>query len=325
MEQLYAILGIPLGFLLTLIYNVVQNYGLALILLTVFARILMVPTTISQQKGMAKSQRLQPKIRRIQAKYAGNQQRIQQETQALYQREGQNPMNMGCLPMAIQMPLLFGMIGAIYYPLQYPLGIDKDVINVLVEAAKEFVPKLSTGTARSVGLQGQFYVMDHIKELAYLVPEKISQVDYDAILNFRFSFLGLPLGARPDWGSLAARDYQALKLWLVPLSSFATSMASSTFSFLKQRKNMPQAPQSSGMMGCMSFGMPLFSLLITFQFPVGIGVYWTVGNIIAFIQTVILSYTHNPKKLTARLMVEDTIERRSKEANQKKVVEMKTK
>ena len=72
MTFLYETLGVPFGFLLKLIYQIVgfHNYAISIILLTLFSRLIMTPSTISQQKGMAKTQRLQPKIRRIQAKFA---------------------------------------------------------------------------------------------------------------------------------------------------------------------------------------------------------------------------------------------------------------
>ena len=101
MDAIYTTLGIPFGYVLRFIFEAVDNYGLALILFTLFARLLMIPTSIYQTKGTVKTQRLQPKIRRINAKYKGDQKKIQEETQALYQREGHNPMNMGCLPLAI--------------------------------------------------------------------------------------------------------------------------------------------------------------------------------------------------------------------------------
>ncbi len=78
-------------------------------------------------------------------------------------------------------------------------------------------------------------------------------------------------------------------------------------------------------MGCMAFGMPLFSTYFTFLFPVGIGIYWIASNVFAFIQTVALSFTHNPKKMIAKLMVEETIQRRSKEANLKLIAARKEK
>ena len=76
MSFLYSIFG----FLLRALYQWVGNYGLALILLTLFARILMLPMSIKQQKSTAKMQRLQSKVRKIQQQYAGDQKKIQEET-----------------------------------------------------------------------------------------------------------------------------------------------------------------------------------------------------------------------------------------------------
>ena len=136
MDAIYTTLGIPFGYVLRFIFEAVDNYGLALILFTLFARLLMIPTSIYQTKGTVKTQRLQPKIRRINAKYKGDQKKIQEETQALYQREGHNPMNMGCLPLAIQFIIIFGLIGVIYHPLKWALAIDDTTINSLTEIAK---------------------------------------------------------------------------------------------------------------------------------------------------------------------------------------------
>ena len=88
-----------------------------------------------QQKAMAKTARIQPKIQKIQQKYnirevtdPAERQRLSQkqneEMQALYAREGHNPMNMGCGPMLFQMVFLMGIIGIIYYPIEYIIGID---------------------------------------------------------------------------------------------------------------------------------------------------------------------------------------------------------
>ena len=68
MSAIYEILGVPFGFVLKVIFDTVKNYGVALILFTLFARLLMLPSSIHQQKGTAKTQRLQPKLRKIQEK-----------------------------------------------------------------------------------------------------------------------------------------------------------------------------------------------------------------------------------------------------------------
>lgn len=312
------ILGIPFGFILTLLYDLTTNYGVALILFTLFSRLVMLPTSISQQKNTAKNQRLQPKLRRIQAKYAGNQQKIQEETQALYSREGHNPMNMGCAPMLIQFVIMFGLIGAIYYPLRYPLGIDETVIAALTEAATKLIGGDSSSATRTI----QMYIIANIDKLKDMVPS-LSVADYELISTFKFTFLGLPLGATPklSWEALRTWNTAELKLWIVPITSFAATMGTSVFSYIKQRQNNPEMGKTP-MMGCMSFGMPLMSLYFAFTFPIGIGIYWTAGSVFSMIQTVILSRTHSPQKVLARVMIEETIERRSREENVKKTVRM---
>jgi YidC/Oxa1 family membrane protein insertase len=308
MNAIYDILGVPFGFVLKLIFDAVNNYGIALVLFTLFARLLMFPSSIHQQKGTAKTQRLQPKLRKIQEKYKGDNKKIQEETQALYQREGHNPMNAGCLPLLIQMPIIFGLIGVIYNPLTYALEIPKEYIEALTVATKELLPDLAKNT-RTI----QLTIIDHIDELHGLIPDTY----YRIITGFNFEFLGLPLGQTPD---LKVRNI----LWIVPILSGITSFATSVFTFLKQKQTNPEMTKNPAM-GCMTFGMPLFSTYFTFLFPVGIGIYWIASNVFAFAQTVILSYTHNPKKMIAKLMVEETIQRRSKEENLKLVATRKEK
>ena len=168
MDAIYTTLGIPFGYVLRFIFEAVDNYGLALILFTLFARLLMIPTSIYQTKGTVKTQRLQPKIRRINAKYKGDQKKIQEETQALYQREGHNPMNMGCLPLAIQFIIIFGLIGVIYHPLKWALAIDDTTINSLTEIAKG----LAEYNAKTGKQTIELFVINHINEIRPIALSK---------------------------------------------------------------------------------------------------------------------------------------------------------
>ena len=102
------ILGIPLGWILHFCYSLVQNYGLALVMFTVLARLILLPLSIKQQKGMVKMAMFRPKMEEIQKKYAKNPQKMNEELTNLYAREGYNPMS-GCLPTLIQFPILFGL------------------------------------------------------------------------------------------------------------------------------------------------------------------------------------------------------------------------
>ena len=308
MNTIYDILGVPFGIILKFIFEAVNNYGLALILFTLFARLLMLPTSIYQTKGTVKTQRLQPKIRRINAKYKGDQRRIQEETQALYQREGHNPMNMGCVPLMIQFVIIFGLIGVIYKPLTYALSVPDNVIDVLTEGAKQILGgKIPAQQERTI----QLYIIDNIDKIASVVT--IPDGWHETISNFNFTFLGVPLGQTPS-----IKDPSLL--WLVPILSGVTSFGTSIFSMLKQKETNPEMSKNPEM-GCMTFGMPLFSLYFTFQFPAGIGIYWIASNVFALIQTVILSVTHSPKKMIAKLMVDETVQRRSREENLKRAAQ----
>lgn len=296
------------GFLLRELCLLVDNYGVALILLTLIARIVMLPMSIKQQKSSAKMQRLQSKVRKIQQQYAGDQKKIQEETQALYAEEGTNPMNMGCLPLLLQLPIIYGLLGAIYHPLQYVLNISSQDVNALTEALKNIV-EISSKNSRLVEMQ----IIEHIGELTGVVsPDVINKIS-----SFDFSFLGLSLGQVPS-------IKQPSVLWLIPILSFVSQLATSLFMYVRQKESNPEMAKNPSM-GCMTFGMPLFSLYFTFQFPIGIGVYWIASSVIAFVQTVVLNSVFSPKKATTKLLIEETIERRSKEENLKKVAEIKNK
>lgn len=307
MTALYEILGVPFGFLLRLIYDTIgfENYAISIILLTLVTRLITIPSTISQQKGMAKTQRIQSKIRRIQAKYAGNQQKIQEETTALYQREGYNPMNAGCTPMLFQFVLLFGLIGAIYYPLSnFLTGITEAEIKLLSDA----VAKISSSKFATSSHLAELLIIQNIDQLQGIPG--VSQATYDAIANVNFDFFGLfSLGDVPKGHGLHV-------IWAIPVLSFLSSLATGIYSHIKQKKSNP-AMANNPTMGCMMFGMPLFSLYFVVNYPAGIGIYWIASSIFSFIITVVVGHFYSPKKTIAKIMVDETVARRSKENNTK--------
>ena len=296
------------GFVLREIYQAVNNYGLALIIFTFIARLIMLPTSITQQKGTAKTQRMQTKIKKIQTQYAGDHKKIQEETQNLYAREGHNPMNAGCLPLLLQLPIIYGLIGVIYKPLTYVLQIPDADITALTTAAPKLL-ELAKNSSRTI----QLIIIENIDKFSGVIPAGT----FSKIQSFDFSFLGFQLGQVPSMSHFN-------KLWIIPIASALSSLASSLFMFFKQKQTNPEMAKNPSM-GCMTFGMPLFSLYFTFQFPVGIGIYWTASNIFAFLQTVLLNFTHNPKRMLAKILVEETIQRRSKEENMKRAAQLKNK
>ncbi len=321
-NALYKYISPIFGYIMLFFYGIVDgfngSYGIAIILFTIFARLLMMPTTISQQKGMAKQQRLAPKLRRIQEKFAGNQQKIQEETQNLYQREGYNPMSAGCLPLLIQMPFIIGLFGVLYNPLRYAIGLDSNTSEALVEIFSAMVKDGVVEVSRKIEY---YYPLNIIQDFSavkdYIAAKGITTVPAGAISQVqafidadRFTFLGLELGVVPKF-----KEFN--RYWLIPVFSGLTSLLSAIITQAQQKKSNP-AMKAPGA-GCTMLLMPLTSLYFTFMFPCGIGVYWIVSNIFATVQSLAMRKIFSPQKNIARHMVNETVERRSREASVKRI------
>jgi YidC/Oxa1 family membrane protein insertase len=92
----------------TVIPNNDLSYGLAIIVFTIIIRIILLPLSVKQLRSTAKMGAIQPEMKKVQAKYKSDPQKAQQEVMKLYKENGVNPMG-GCLPMIVQMPILFSL------------------------------------------------------------------------------------------------------------------------------------------------------------------------------------------------------------------------
>lgn len=320
MYSFFQILYVPFGFLFRILFDFVGNYGLALVIFTLFFRLILLPSAVKQQKGMAKQYRLQPKLKRIREKYqdyAPNErnQKIQMETNELYQQEGYSAMSAGCLPMLLQLPILWGLYGIIRMPLTHVLGIGEEAVLALTTAVKE----LSSVSARTAAY-AESMVISHLEELLAADPELMTKFPeaIAKIQEFDFRIFGIDLGTIPSMDTFknwADSTTEAKLILLIPILSGLTSLLTSVLSQVRQKKTNPDA-QMQGM-GCMMLSMPLMSLWFTFQFPAGMGMYWILSNVFAFFQTLILGHFYAPRKTVAQHMVAETIERRSYEKAKK--------
>lgn len=109
-----ARLMIPVIQFLNMLYRATGNYGWAIILFTILTRLILFPLMRKQYHSMAKMQKLQPKLKRLQERFKDDRQLQQKKTIELYRKEGVNPMG-GCLPMVVQLPLIFIIWRGILY------------------------------------------------------------------------------------------------------------------------------------------------------------------------------------------------------------------
>ncbi len=146
----------PMVNLLILLYSVLgNNFVLAIVGLTVVIRLLSHPLTARQYRSLRAQQELQPRIQALQKKYAGNREKLTQETMRLYQEHGVNPLS-GCLPLIIQMPVWIGLYQAI---LQVLGGTPEQLISL----SQHVYAPLATTVQQSLPFQSQFLWLDLIK------------------------------------------------------------------------------------------------------------------------------------------------------------------
>jgi len=127
LTQVVALIDIPL-----------HNLGLSLVVLAVLFRILFWPLNAQQFKSMIGMQKVAPKIKALQAKYKNDQQKLQQETMALYKSEGVNPLA-GCLPLLVQYPFI---ISVFYMVLQHKSLYENQHFLWIGSALSAHVPKI---------------------------------------------------------------------------------------------------------------------------------------------------------------------------------------
>ncbi len=311
--NIFDIINIPLGFLLRFCYQLTSNYGLAIILLTLIIRVVLVPLAVKQQKSMAHTVRLQPKLQALQKKHANNKQKLQEEQMKLYQEEGANPMG-GCLPLVVQLPVLYGLYNVIYHPLLYIVQLSVNVKNrvvydlfsILKTTYPSIFGKMSTPSQALANGQVEIYAAKlmpgHMDKLSFL-PANVLKLD--------FNFLGLDLSTVPGW---RISIYLLIPI-LCYLSSFIQVWLTTRIN--KENNIAANAPGAGSMNLGMMLIMPLMSAYISISVPAGVGLYWIASNCIMLVQILLLNRFYNPKELAEKYDRESERRKRERIASMK--------
>lgn len=124
------------GYLLNFLYDLVNNYGIAIILFSILLRVILLPLTIKQQVSMEKTAKIQGELKAIQFKYKNNPEMLNKETMALYKREKISPFG-GCLNAIIPIIIILSVFWLVSQPLTYMKKTNKDSeLNAVVEEYK---------------------------------------------------------------------------------------------------------------------------------------------------------------------------------------------
>ena len=159
--EIFNWFGSILGYLLWFLYEIVPNYGVAIILFTIITKLLLVPFSIKQQKSMAANSKMAAKQQEIRTKYANDKLKMQEEMQKLMEQEGVNPTS-GCLVTLIPFPIMLGIYYTVLYPLQNVLHISVDSINKATALLSQ-IP--GVGTTLNAGYYSQMEIIKHFDQL----------------------------------------------------------------------------------------------------------------------------------------------------------------
>lgn len=294
MLNLFEIITIPLGYIIELIYKVVQNYGVSILVFTIVVKLLLLPLNVKSQKAMKKQQKIQPILAELQKKYANDQQKLQQEMMKLYKDNDVSMMG-GCLPMLIQMPILIGLYRVIQGPLKYLLNVDIKDIGV-VEKINNIVALMTEKFPDQIG-QFSGYTAEKLFQTSQIQLATWSEKVLPAgeAWHINFDFLGMNLAQVPSSGFSAFlrgdfSDMGTVALLLIPaLAIFTTWLSmkqSQKMSGQDVKNDNSQAAQMSGTMNIM---MPIMTGFFTITLPSGMGIYWIASNIAQMVQQIILN------------------------------------
>ncbi len=287
----------PLGFLIQVIYNLVQNYGLSIILFTIIIKLILLPLQIHSQKAMKKQQKVQPIIAELQKKYANDQQKLSAEMMKVYKENGVS-MSGGCLPLLIQMPILYALYRVIQRPLTYIKGIDftseavianvQKVLSMMKEQFPDVIGNLADSTVDQINKMYQIHLSTWADKLG---------LAKDFGWDINFNFLGLDLSGIPSKAitEIMAGNFSDIGTILLILIPIIAMLA--TWFSMKQSQSMTQNPNArqnednpaQSMNKSMSLMMPIMTGFFTVTLPSGIGIYWIVSSLVQIAQQYVLN------------------------------------
>ncbi|MCI9063197.1 MAG: YidC/Oxa1 family membrane protein insertase [Clostridia bacterium] len=283
------------GYVLNFLYELIGNYGVAIILFSILVKLVTMPLTIKQQKTMKKSAKIQEEMKQIQFKYKNDPEKMNQEVMALYKRENMSPFS-GCLSSILQIVLLLSVFFLVRSPLTYMVKMDSEVISKLDSIVKSEQP--------STNRYAEIEIIQYVRNLKSDSSveendnnEEFNINDYKDQVNLNMDFLGIDLSAVPT------QDLTNWRTLVIPilyvLTSFISIRMTTAMQNKKQKKDnlitdgneddkteeynpMEQANKS------MSWFMPLMSISIAIIAPLGLALYWLMNNVLMIIERIVL-------------------------------------
>ncbi len=268
------------GTILNFIYNIVNNYGFAIILFSILLKIVLLPLSIKQQKTMIKTTKIQEQMKTLQFKYKNNPEKLNQETIRLYKTENMSPFS-GCLSAILQLVILL----AVFYMVKSPLTFVK---NVSEEDINNYKNELKSANLEVNEAYPEISIIRH--------KGKENEKVY---LNMDFLEL--------DLSKVPMQNLSDPKVYIIPilyiLSTFVSTRLTTSMnkkdkdkkllnehinSYEGESNEVKQEAQEVDMMEqtnkSMSLLMPIMSISISLVAPLGLALYWLTSNVLMILE-----------------------------------------
>ena len=298
------VMGIFYNWLFNIIYGATQTneLGITIIFFTLIVKLILTPLIVKQQKSTFAMQRLQPEMNKIKKKYenkkdAESQQRMAYEMQKL-QKDNNISMFGGCLPLLIQLPILYALFYIFQQAYMYVDVVSQNydsIANVVLSMPTDLRMDVFADIASkhiSSKMTLDLSVADDIKALI----GQITQAEWSTILtnasDYASSlqplltektgieyFLGISVVENPGL------NFPAI---IIPIASAASTFLSSKIMMSKNTASMDDNPAMQSMK-MMNYIMPIMMGVMAISLPAGLGIYWTVSNIFQTAQTVLIN------------------------------------
>ena len=292
------------------------SLGLAIIIFTLIVKLILFPLMVKQQKSSFKMQALQPELMKIRKKYEGKTDQMSQQRMAFEMQEFQkkNGVSMvsGCLPMLIQLPILY----ALFYLFQNAYvyvdvighnytDIANAIVNIPVSLRMEVFQPYAREFAnayKNVAIIKDGIDMRQVNEVVMLV-NYLKPDDWNVILqnlgdagsslvpllatkSSIETFLTIPLVSK------AGLHFPGI---IIPIAAGVTTWLQSKIMMMMNPQNSDSGNPAAAMTKSMLYTMPIMMGVFAINMPAGLGLYWTISNLFGILQQVILS-KHYKKK-----------------------------
>ena len=273
------------GAILNFIYNIVNNYGLAIILFSILLKIVLLPLSIKQQRTMQKTSKIQEQMKSLQFKYKNDPEKLNQETMKLYKSENMSPFS-GCLSAILQLVILLAVFYMVRSPLTFVKNISEDTIN-------NYKNELQSENIQVNQAYPEISIIQY-------------KGDEDENVYLNMNFLGLDLNKVPIQNLSDPRVYIIPVLYII--STFVSTRLSTNANkkdknkkllndhieeYDGESKEVKKEVEEVAMIEqtnkSMSLLMPIMSISISMVAPLGLALYWLTSNVLMILERFFIS------------------------------------